>query len=121
MLMWLYMLVRLDTGWPVPGPILRHVLVFAGIAGLLATFRVQIGADAFVGLMAVMAGIKPFEMTTHRHRMITVLLTYFIIITSLFRSESLWIMLYVFISVFVTTVALVRINHPRGRSGPAFP
>lgn len=114
MLMWLYMLVRLDTGWPVPGPILRHVLVFAGIAGLLATFRVQIGADAFVGLMAVMAGIKPFEMTTHRHRMITVLLTYFIIITSLFRSESLWIMLYVFISVFVTTVALVRINHPQG-------
>ena len=117
--MWLYMLVRLETGWPVPGPILRHVLAFAGIAGLLATFRVQIGADAFVGLMAVMAGIKPFEMATHRHRMITVLLTYFIIITSLFRSESLWIMLYMFVSVFVTTVALVRINHPQGalRSG----
>ena len=114
MFMWLYMLVRLETGWPVPGPILRHVLAFAGIAGLLATFRVQIGADAFVGLMAVMAGLKPFEMATHRHRMITVLLTYFIIITSLFRSESLWIMLYMFVSVFVTTVALVRINHPRG-------
>jgi transglutaminase-like putative cysteine protease len=117
MLMWLYMLVRLETGWPVPGPILRHVMAFAGIAGLLATFRVQIGADAFVGLMAVMAGIKPFEMATHRHRMITVLLTYFIIITSLFRSESLWIMLYMFVSVFVTTVALVRINHPQGRLG----
>jgi transglutaminase-like putative cysteine protease len=113
MLMWLYMLVRLGTGWPVPSPILRHVLAFAGIAGLLATFRVQIGADAFVGLMAVMAGIKPFEMATHRHRMITVLLTYFIIITSLFRSESLWIMLHMFLSVFVTTVALVRINHPQ--------
>ncbi len=112
--MWLYMMVRLETGWPVPGTILRHVLAFAGIIGILATFRVQIGADAFVGLMAVMAGIKPFEMATHRHRMITVLLTYFIIITSLFRSESLWIMLYMFVSVFVTTVALVRINHPQG-------
>ncbi|MCF8113951.1 MAG: transglutaminaseTgpA domain-containing protein, partial [Desulfotignum sp.] len=88
--MWLYMLVQLRTGWPVPGPVLRHVMAFAGIAGLLATFRVQIGADAFVGLLAVMAAIKPFEMATHRHRMITVLLTYFIIITSLFRSESLW-------------------------------
>lgn len=114
LLMWLYMLVRLKTEWPLPGPILRHVLAFAGIIGILATFRVQIGADAFVGLLAVMAGIKPFEMATHRHRMITVLLTYFIIITSLFRSESLWIMLHMFVSVFVTTVALVRINHPRG-------
>jgi protein-glutamine gamma-glutamyltransferase len=116
--MWLYMLVQLKTGWPVPGPVLRHVLAFAGIIGLLATFRVQIGADAFVGLMAVMAAIKPFEMATHRHRMITVLLTYFIIITSLFRSESLWTVLYMFVSVFVTTLALVRINHPRGRFRP---
>ncbi len=33
MLMWLYMLVRLDTGWPVPGPILRHVLVLPGSQG----------------------------------------------------------------------------------------
>ncbi len=113
--MWLYMLVQLTTGWPVPGPVLRHVLAFAGITGLLATFRVQIGADAFVGLMAVMAAIKPFEMATHRHRMITLLLTYFIIITSLFRSESLWTVLYMFVSVFVTTLALVRINHPQGR------
>jgi protein-glutamine gamma-glutamyltransferase len=116
--MWLYMLVQLKTGWPVPGPVLRHVLAFAGITGLLATFRVQIGADAFVGLMAVMAAIKPFEMATHRHRMITVLLTYFIIITSLFRSESLWTVLYMFVSVFVTTLALVRINHPQGRLRP---
>jgi protein-glutamine gamma-glutamyltransferase len=113
--MWGYMLVQLKTGWPVPGPILRHILAFAGIIGLLATFRIQIGADAFVGLMAVMAAIKPFEMATHRHQMIALLLTYFIIITSLFRSESLWIVLYMFFSVFVTTMALIRINHPKGR------
>ncbi len=113
--MWGYVLAGLKAGWPVPGPILRHVLALAGIAGLLITFRIRIDADAFVGLMAVMAAIKPFEMATHRHRMITVLLTYFIIITSLFRSESLWIVLYMFFSVFITTAALVRINHPRGR------
>ncbi|MCA1792374.1 MAG: DUF3488 and transglutaminase-like domain-containing protein [Desulfobacteraceae bacterium] len=113
--MWGYVLAGLKTGWPTPGPILRHVLALAGIIGLLITFRIRIDADAFVGLMAVMAAIKPFEMATHRHRMITVLLTYFIIITSLFRSESLWIVLYMFFSVFITTAALVRINHPGGR------
>jgi transglutaminase-like putative cysteine protease len=117
--MWGYMLVRLKTGWPLPGPILRHILAAAGITGLLLFFSVRIDADAFVGLMAVMAAIKPFEMATHRHRMITVLLTYFIIITSLFRSESLWIVLYLFFSVFVTTAALIHINRPEGRYRPS--
>ena len=117
--MWGYMLLRLKTEWPLPGPILRHILAGAGIAGLLVFFRVRIDADAFVGLMAVMAAIKPFEMATHRHRMITVLLTYFIIITSLFRSESLWIVLYMFFSVFVTTAALIQINRPEGQYRPS--
>ncbi|HKK99576.1 MAG TPA: DUF3488 and transglutaminase-like domain-containing protein [Desulfotignum sp.] len=116
--MWGYMLVRLRTGWPLPGPVMRHILAAAGIIGLLITFRVRIDADAFVGLMAVMAAIKPFEMATHRHRMITVLLTYFIIITSLFRSESLWIVSYLFFAVFVTTAALIQINRPEGRARP---
>jgi hypothetical protein len=111
--MWGYMLVRLKTGWPLPGTSIRYGLAVIGIVGLLLTYRVQIGADAFVGLLALMAAIKPFEMATHRHRMITVLLTYFIIITSLFRSESMFIVLYMFFSVLVTTIALVRANAPQ--------
>jgi protein-glutamine gamma-glutamyltransferase len=113
LVMWGYMLVRLKTGWPIPGTRIRYGLAFIGIAGLLLTYQVQIGADAFVGLLALMAAIKPFEMATHRHQMITVLLTYFIIITSLFRSESMFIVLYMFFSVLTTTIALVRVNAPR--------
>ena len=107
LVMWGYMLVRLKTGWPLPGAPIRYGLAVTGIIGLLLTYRVQIRADAFVGLLALMAAIKPFEMATHRHQMITVLLTYFIIITSLFRSESMFIVLYMFFSVFITTIALV--------------
>lgn len=113
LVMWGYMLVRLKTGWPIPGNRIRYGLAFSGIAGLLLTYQVRIGADAFVGLLALMAAIKPFEMATHRHQMITVLLTYFIIITSLFRSESMFIVLYMFFSVLITTIALVRVNAPR--------
>ena len=115
LVMWGYMLVRLKTGWPMPGTRIRYGLAFTGIAGLLLTYRVQIGADAFVGLLALMAAIKPFEMATHRHQMITLLLTYFIIITSLFRSESMFIVLYMFFSVFVTTIALIRVNAPKDK------
>ncbi|MGM0655404.1 MAG: transglutaminase TgpA family protein [Thermodesulfobacteriota bacterium] len=112
MAMWGYMLARFKTGWPLPSVSMRYLLTFIGLAGLLATFRQGIGADAFVGLMALMAAIKPFEMPTHRHRMITLLLSYFIIITSLFRSDALVIMIYMIFSVFVTTTALIRINAP---------
>lgn len=110
--MWGYMLARLKTGWPLPSVLMRSLLTFIGLAGLLATFGQGIGADAFVGLMALMAGIKPFEMSTHRHRMISLLFTYFIIISSLFRFDALVIMIYMIFSVFVTTTALIRINAP---------
>ena len=116
LLFWGYLLLRLKTGWPMPSPRMRYALTFISILGLLATFRQGIGGDAFVGLLALMAAIKPFEMPTHRHRMITVLLTYFIIITSLFRSDSLFILLYMLFSVFATTTALVRINTPGGNT-----
>lgn len=115
--MWGYTLARLKTGWPMPGALIRHTLTFTAILGLLLTFQARIGGDAFVGLLALMAAIKPFEMPTHRHRMITILLTYFIIITSLFRSDSIFIVLYMFFSVFVTTTALVKINLPQGSLG----
>ncbi len=108
--MWGYMLVGSKRGWPLPNTYIRYLLAFIGIAGLLLTYSLGLGADAFVGLLVLMAAIKPFEMATHRHQMIALLLTYFIIITSLFRSESMFIVLYMFFSVFVTTVALVRIN-----------
>ncbi|MBA3012417.1 MAG: DUF3488 domain-containing protein [Desulfobacula sp.] len=113
LVMWGYVLVQLKTGWPLPGNMVRYALAFASIAGLLLTYRFRIGADTFIGLLALMAAIKPFEMATHRHQMITVLLTYFIIITSLFRSESMFIVFYMFFSVFVTTIALVRVNAPQ--------
>ena len=111
-LMWAYTLVRLKTGWPLPGPLVRYLLTFLAIFGLLANYRFTIGGDAFVGLMSLMAAIKPFEMPTHRHKMITILLVYFIIITSLFRSDAFFMVLYMFFSVFVTTTAMIRINAP---------
>jgi len=115
--LWGYMLVRLRAGWPLPPAPVRHALTFLGIAGLLATYRTGIGADAFVGLMALMAAIKPFEMPTHRHQMITILLTYFMIITSLFRSDALFTVVYMLFSVFITTTAMVRINSPAASFG----
>ncbi len=113
---WGYLLWSLRYGWPIPGRGVRVALACAGFAGILLTYP-RIGPDAYLGLLAVMSGVKPLEIKAHRDRMITLFLAYFIVITSLFQSETLSIILYMFVSVWVTTAALIRINDPEGHFG----
>ncbi len=113
--MWGYMLLSLRYKWPWPNKNIRLVLSAIGIVGLLLTFTSRQGQGAYLGLLAVMAALKPFEINSHRDRMITLFLAYFIVITSLFQSESLPITFYMFVSVAITTAALIRINDPYGR------
>ncbi|MCF8037635.1 MAG: DUF3488 and transglutaminase-like domain-containing protein, partial [Desulfobacteraceae bacterium] len=112
--LWGYLLASLRFGWPRPNRPVRIVLALIGIAGLLATYSTRLGPEAYIGLLAVMAALKPFESSTHRDRMITVFIAYFIIISSLLQTETFTITLYMFFSVLVTTAALVRINNPYG-------
>ncbi|HMA85904.1 MAG TPA: DUF3488 and transglutaminase-like domain-containing protein [Desulfosalsimonadaceae bacterium] len=114
-MMWGYILISMRLQWPLPNRPVRILLSVIGLLGLLATYSTRIGPNAYLGLLAVMAALKPFEMGTHRDRMITLFLAYFIVITSLFQSETLTITLYMFVSVFVTTAALIRINDPESR------
>jgi len=113
-LLWGYELALPRFKLPRPGRAVRLILAFLGVAGLLATYAIHLGPNAFVGLLAIMAALKPFEISTHRDRMVTLFLAYFIVITSLFQSETLAVTLYMFISVLVTTGVLIRINDPNG-------
>ena len=115
--MWGYLLMSLRFSWPRPGKWLKLTLIIIGIAGLLLNYAVRLGSDAFLGLLAIMAALKPFEIDSHRDRMITVFVAYFTVITSLFLSETLAITIYMFVSVGITTAVLIRINDPQGRFG----
>ena len=101
-------------GWRRPGQWTRTGLTLAGIFGAMVSFGHTLGGDAFAGLLAVMAGLKPLEMASHRDRMVTAFLAYFIVITSLFVYENLAMTLYMGLSVLVTTSVLIRLNHPEG-------
>jgi len=112
--MWGYQLLSLRYRSALPGKWGRRLLTLGGLAGLALTYGQGFGPAAYLGLLAVMAAIKPFEMDTHRDRVVVVFLAYFIVITGLFQSESLLMTLYMLLSVGVTTAALVRINDPAG-------
>ncbi len=112
---WGYILFCVSRSRPLPGRPARIGLAVAGILGLLVTYHTRIDSSAYISLLAVMSAIKPFEVSTHRDRMVTLFLAYFIVITGLLENDSLFMILYMFASVLVTTAVLVRINDP-GRS-----
>lgn len=110
--LWGYMLVAVKRNLPIPNKYMRQILAVIGIAGLFMTFRRTMGGAAYVSLLSIMAGLKPLEIQTHRDRMITVFLAYFLVITSLFDFENLAMTLYMFLSVLFTTAVLIRVNNP---------
>ena len=113
--LWGYLLLGRRYGWPIPGRKVRLILTFFGFAGGVFTFRFSFNAEAGVGLLAIMVGLKPLEIRTHRDRMMTVFLTYFMVITNLLYSHALIMTLYMGISVLFTTAVLAGLNRPEGR------
>ena len=88
-LLWGYMLLTVRYGWAGPGKVARFFLTVAGFLGVAVSYGKILGGGAFIGLLAIMAGLKPLETKTHRDKMVAVFIAYFIVITSLFASETL--------------------------------
>lgn len=110
--LWLYMFLSLRYRWQWPDTLLRTVLAVIGFGGVVLTFGIRFGGDAYLSLLAVTATLKPLEIRSYRDEMISLFLAYFIVITSLFNSESLAMTGYMFLSVLITTTVLIRIHHP---------
>jgi len=113
--LWSYMYHISRSQKPWPNIFTRRLLTGMSILGLVLSFGYTIGSSAFISIIAVMAGLKPLEARTHKDRMVAIFLSYFLIITNLIVFENLAITLYMFLSVAVTTAALIHINHPEGK------
>jgi len=111
--LWGYAVFAQIKSWPWPN---RSIRLGLTIAGSLLAFSFlgqgRLDGRTFVGLLAIMAGLKPLENERHRDRMMTLFLVYFTIISSLFVIENFMITLYMFFSVFITTASLIHFNHP---------
>ncbi len=114
---WGYLLVRDRRGWAVPSRGVRSAVFIIGMAVVLMFAGLRFDGGDFMTLLAVMAGIKPMEIQSRRDSMVTVLLAYFIVITSLFFYENLSMTLYLFVSVWTTTGVLIHVNDPMGAIG----
>ncbi|QTA78165.1 Transglutamase-like domain-containing protein, DUF3488 and DUF4129 [Desulfonema limicola] len=113
--LWIFAIAGLKMGWNRPGRVILTLLTLGSFAALVISFRRNLGSDTYLAVLSVMAALKPLEIRSHRDRMVTIFLSYFIIIANLFYSEddSLLIIIYMFFSVLTVTAALIHINHPQ--------
>lgn len=115
LLAWSYMLLVVKAGWPNPSQTVRRILTLGGIIGILLNFGGSFDRHAGIGLLWIMASIKPMEIQNQRDVMVTVFLTYFLAAAILFFSNSLLVGWYILFAVFSTTAVLIHINHTQGR------
>jgi transglutaminase-like putative cysteine protease len=107
-----YLMAGWIGNWPVPPRWLQLTLAVIAFSGVVIMSRGRSSSESGIGLLCLMAGLKPFEINTHRDRMATVFIAYFMVIASLFFSTSLGMAVYLFGSVTVITGILILINHP---------
>ncbi|MCG6892323.1 MAG: DUF3488 and transglutaminase-like domain-containing protein [Desulfobacteraceae bacterium] len=114
LLLWIWAdwVERRGRAGPQPGT--RIALTVAGLFGGLFLYGFSFDLDVGVGLLTIMLGLKPLEIRTHRDRMITLFLAYFLVITNLLYNNDLFMALYMFASVLVTSAVLIQINNPDG-------
>ncbi|MCF8077967.1 MAG: DUF3488 and transglutaminase-like domain-containing protein [Desulfobacterales bacterium] len=112
---WGLLIWKQKTGWPPRWGL--NLLAFAGFIGALASFGFAFDRTAGVTILSVMLSLKPLEARTYRDRMITVFLVYFLILSNLLFSNALPMFFYMLGSVALTTMLLVRIQDPEGKSG----
>jgi len=111
---WGYSLLAVKKGWPWPNQPTRLVLAVVGFLSAVFTFGHALSRDAGLGLLCVMAGLKPLEISSQRDATVTVFLTYFMVLTGLLYTNSLFMTLYMFLCVFLATAVLIHLNHPEG-------
>ena len=95
---------------PFPKKTVRHSITIFCAVGLFIIYGGVFKNETGIGLLIIMAGLKLLETSTHRDKVIVVLVSYFMATTSLFISDSLVMTLYMGLSTLTSTSVLIHLN-----------
>lgn len=114
MMMW--RLAALIKQWPLPTQqktLKRlHALAALFTIGLIINhYGMTIGRDAGAALLTIMAAFKVVEMKTARDFYLSCFLGFFLIITNFFYSQSMALVLLMFVAVTLLTTSLISLHH----------
>lgn len=84
--------------------------VLAGGIGVFATYWTITGRDAGLALLSVMASFKLLECHSQRDSLIVVFLCYFLVVTHFLFSQSIFIAVYMVVTILFLTTSLITLN-----------
>jgi len=112
---WGYILAAVKYGFSRPNRSVRLILTIGGVCVVLLSSGFSLDKNSSLALLWIMATIKPMEIRAYRDEMVTIFLTYFLAVSSLFFTSGLSGTLYMALSICVTTLVLIHIHHPPGK------
>lgn len=89
---------------------LRVLLAFSAFAAVGALHHTIFGRNAGVALLLVMLCLKLLEMQQKRDFIVAVSLGYFVVITGFLYSQSMFVAVYLFVTIVVLTTSLITFN-----------
>jgi len=112
---WGYTLVVIKYRLSLPAKAPRLILTIGGTAAVLLTSGFSLDRYSSVALLWIMASIKPMEIRTYRDEMVTIFLTYFLAVSSLFFASSFAVGLYMAFPLGITTAVLIYLHQPHSK------
>ncbi len=100
--------------WSLPATWIRVPLTMLGFIGVLFSYRQLAGLNAGSALLLIMAAMKLLETRGHRDRAIVIFICFFLLFSTFLREQAIWSVVYLTITLLVTTAALFQI----ARIGP---
>ncbi len=109
--LWTYTAMAARFSWRRPA---KAVLVLLSGLFFMASMLTHEGLtiEAFVAVLALMAGLKILEIRKERDRVVTVIMCYFLIVGGMFFSDTLWSTSYKLAAIICTTAVLIYISFP---------
>ncbi|MGH8598244.1 MAG: DUF3488 domain-containing protein, partial [Gammaproteobacteria bacterium] len=93
--------------------VLKQALALIAFLVIYVSYRGQIGRDAGIALLTALLGLKVLELERERDYYVVSFLSYFLVVTNFFYTQSIVTALYMLAVVVVITAGLVRFNTAR--------
>ncbi|MBT8063106.1 MAG: DUF3488 and transglutaminase-like domain-containing protein, partial [Gammaproteobacteria bacterium] len=100
-------------GWRLPPRWLRIVLAIAMVIGVYASYREINGLDAGSALVVGMLGMKLMETRHARDMLVTVLISYFLLVVNFLYTQGIVALIYSIPAVWLITLALLQVSGSR--------
>lgn len=107
----LYRCMHDHRHWRLPSRWLNILFALVAVAGILTNFGMATGRRAAIAFLIVLLGLKLLETRTQRDTMVLSCIGFFLVITNFVYSQSIFMVAYLLLIVWLLTVSLMHFQH----------